>query len=91
MRLPGILLAAVLALGASGCIIEEDGGNYDVGWSIWAGRVVRTLANGQQQPGSYSVAWNGRDQVGRSLANGIYFCKFSAGDCRATEKLVLKR
>jgi hypothetical protein len=56
-----------------------------------AGRVVRTLANGQQKPGSYSVRWDGRDNAGRTLAAGVYFCKFSAGDYRATQKLVVQR
>jgi hypothetical protein len=55
------------------------------------GRQIRVLVNSQQKPGTYSVTWNGRDQVGRSLANGVYFCRFTAGDYRATEKLVLER
>jgi hypothetical protein len=55
------------------------------------GRQIRVLVNSQQKPGRYSVTWNGRDQVGRSLANGVYFCRFTAGDYRATEKLVLQR
>ena len=56
-----------------------------------AGRQIRVLVNSQQKPGRYNVTWNGRDQVGRSLANGVYFCRFSAGDYRATEKVVLQR
>jgi hypothetical protein len=47
--------------------------------------------NSQQKPGRYSVTWNGRDHLGRSLANGVYFCRFSAGNYRATEKLVLQK
>jgi len=56
-----------------------------------AGRVVRTLVNSEQQPGRYSVTWNGKDDRGRELARGVYFCRFSSGDYRATEKLVLQR
>jgi hypothetical protein len=56
-----------------------------------AGRVVGTLANGQQKPGNYSVRWGGRDASGRELANGIYFARFVAGDYSAAEKLVLQR
>jgi hypothetical protein len=55
------------------------------------GRQVRVLVNSQQKPGRYGVKWNGCDHIGRSLANGVYFCRFSAGDYRATEKLVLQR
>ena len=55
------------------------------------GRVVRTLADGVLRRGRYSVSWNGTDDRGRELARGVYFCRFSAGDFRATEKLVLQR
>ncbi|MCX6841958.1 MAG: hypothetical protein NTX53_06755 [candidate division WOR-3 bacterium] len=55
------------------------------------GRVVRTLADGVMRPGRYSLSWNGADDRGRILANGIYFCRFSAVGIRATEKLVLQR
>jgi hypothetical protein len=55
------------------------------------GRVVRTLANGQQKPGSYSVRWDGRDALGRELANGVHFVRLTAGGYSATEKLVLQR
>jgi len=55
------------------------------------GRVVRTLADGVTRPGRYSARWNGTDDRGRVLANGVYFCRFTAGDYRATEKLVLQR
>jgi hypothetical protein len=72
---------------------------YSLGASVHAslsihdltGRQIRVLVNSQQKPGRYSVTWNGRDQVGRNLANGVYFCRFTAGDYRATEKLVLQR
>jgi hypothetical protein len=56
-----------------------------------AGRVVRTLVNSQQKPGRYSLRWDGRDNAGRLLAAGVYFCKFRAGDYQATEKLSLMR
>jgi hypothetical protein len=56
-----------------------------------AGRVVRTLADGVMRPGRYNVNWSGTDDRGRELARGVYFCRFSAGDYRATEKLVLQR
>jgi hypothetical protein len=56
-----------------------------------SGRVVRTLVNTIQRPGRYRLSWSGTDDRGRLLANGVYFCKFSAGDYRATQKLVLQR
>jgi hypothetical protein len=55
------------------------------------GRVVRTLCASSQKRGAYSVAWNGNDDHGRNLANGVYFVRLTAGDFRATEKLVLQK
>jgi hypothetical protein len=40
---------------------------YDV-----TGRVVRTLANVQRNAGAHAVVWNGRDDVGRAAASGVY-------------------
>jgi hypothetical protein len=55
------------------------------------GRVVRTLADNVMRPGRYSLSWNGTDDRGRELARGVYFCRLTAGDFRATEKLVRQR
>ena len=55
------------------------------------GRVVRTLCASSMKRGTYSVTWNGTDDRGRELARGVYFCRFTAGEYRATEKLVLQR
>jgi hypothetical protein len=56
-----------------------------------SGRVVKTLVNADQKPGRYSLRWDGRDNAGRLLSNGVYFCQFTAGEYRATEKLVMQR
>jgi hypothetical protein len=55
------------------------------------GRVVRTLCASGMKRGAYSITWSGTDDRGREPARGVYFCRFSAGDYRATEKLVLQR
>ena len=55
------------------------------------GRVVRTLCASSMKRGAYSVTWNGMDDRGRELARGVYFCRFTAGDYRATEKVVLQK
>ena len=55
------------------------------------GRVVRTLCASSMKRGAYSTTWNGTDDRGRELARGVYFCRFSAGDFRMTEKVVLQR
>ena len=56
-----------------------------------AGRVVRQLLASSVRRGAYRVAWDGRDGRSRTLANGVYFLKFTAGDYRTTQKFVIQR
>lgn len=62
-----------------------------VGLSIYdaAGRLVRQLVNETQPPGDYAVTWNGRDDAGRFLPSGVYFCRLLAGGSAQTRKMVL--
>jgi len=50
---------------------------YDI-----AGKLVTTLANGDQKPGYYNLTWNRRDFKGRTAACGVYFCTLSAENQR---------
>ncbi len=52
------------------------------------GRLVRILADGVSEAGEYSVRWDGRDDAGRLLANGVYYCRLSA-DRTVSRRLVL--
>lgn len=52
------------------------------------GRLVRTLADGVQKPGRYLVRWDGKDNQGRLLGYGVYFCRLEAGGITATGKVV---
>ncbi len=42
------------------------------------GQQVRTLADEDLNPGYHSITWNGSDQNGRAVANGIYFYRMEA-------------
>lgn len=55
------------------------------------GRVVNTLVNSTQNPDNYHLRWNGKDTRGALLPNGVYFCRFNAGDYRSTEKIIFSR
>ena len=41
------------------------------------GQKVRTLVDDVQEPGYYSVSWDGRDSDGREIASGVYFYRLS--------------
>ncbi|MCH7760676.1 T9SS type A sorting domain-containing protein [candidate division TA06 bacterium] len=59
---------------------------YDI-----TGRVVRTLVDGVQEVGSYTVEWNGKNSREQEVPNGIYFYRLQMGDYTATKKLILLR
>ena len=42
------------------------------------GQRITALATGERPPGSVRLFWDGRDDAGRPLGNGIYFCRFEA-------------
>ncbi len=55
------------------------------------GRLIRTLASGQQSAGDYSVSWNGTDETGRPVPSGVYIYKLLVGEYSETRSLVLIR
>ena len=59
---------------------------YDV-----TGRTVRTLANGHQKAGSYSVTWDSKDNRGRQVARGVYFYRLDTPGFRSVKKAVVTR
>ena len=56
-----------------------------------AGRKVKTLVNGLQTAGYKAVKWDGRDEMGRRVAPGTYFCRFQAGKFKSVRKIELIR
>jgi flagellar hook assembly protein FlgD len=55
---------------------------YDI-----CGRLVRKLADLDQPPGRYRLAWDGTDDLGRAVASGVYFHRLEAGGASLTGKL----
>ncbi len=53
------------------------------------GREVRVLVQEEVPAGFHSIAWNGTDNRGRSVASGIYLYRIRAGDYVATRKMML--
>ncbi len=56
-----------------------------------AGRVIRTLVDGEMPAGSHAVSWDGRDDAGHSLASGVYIARLESGDRCTTLKLMRAR
>ena len=56
-----------------------------------AGRAIRRLAGGPQLAGFHSVVWDGKDEQGRSLPAGVYFCRLQAGGTNQSKRVTLVR
>jgi hypothetical protein len=54
-----------------------------------AGKAVRRLAGGPQPAGLHSVRWDGKDDRGRVLPTGVYFCTLDIGTKGISRKVVL--
>ena len=66
------------------CIYAADGG------------LVRTLALGHQVAGIYqsrsrAAYWDGKNEVGESIASGVYFYTLTAGNFTATRKMLIRK
>lgn len=55
------------------------------------GRLVRRLFKGVFGIGQRSVLWDGRDDSGKEVASGVYFCRVVTGEGRRTKSMVLLR
>ena len=61
-----------------------------------SGVLVRTLVLGQTPAGIYqsrsrAAYWDGRNDVGESVASGIYFYTLTTGDFTATRKMLIRK
>ncbi|MDO9693581.1 MAG: FlgD immunoglobulin-like domain containing protein [Candidatus Latescibacteria bacterium] len=59
---------------------------YDVN-----GRQVVTLAKGMLPAGPHAFTWDGRNDHGKAVASGLYFCRLTAGTRQETSKMTLVR
>ncbi len=55
------------------------------------GEEVVTLVDKKQKAGSYRVVWDGRNNQGKELVSGIYFCRLITGGFSQVRKLALIR
>jgi len=53
------------------------------------GQMIKTLMNGNKTAGNHTLIWDGKDDYGKPLSSGIYFCRFSSNRLIQTSKIVL--
>jgi bacillolysin/thermolysin len=55
------------------------------------GKQVAELVNNRQNAGTYSVTWNGKNNLGAPVSSGVYYCRIIAGDIVKTNKMILMK
>lgn len=55
------------------------------------GQLVTTIINEDKAPGNHSITWNGKDDRGQDVPNGVYLCSMKAGDYSGSAKLILMK
>ena len=55
------------------------------------GQDVKSLINEFKEAGFYSASWDGRDNNGREVSNGIYYYRLSSGQNSSCKKLIIIR
>ena len=55
------------------------------------GQRIKTLVRQKQDSGSYTVEWDGKDDLGRDVASGIYLFRLSAENFEQVRKMILLR
>ncbi len=53
------------------------------------GREVKTLWSGSENPGNYSVTWNGTNSLGGHVSSGVYLLRLESGNRTAIKKVLL--
>ena len=53
------------------------------------GQQIKVLMNSNLEYGYHTVTWNGLDQLGRSVASGVYFSELRTRNFRKTKKMLL--
>jgi hypothetical protein len=55
------------------------------------GQEIRTLVNGNTAAGPHTVSWDGTDNSGRAVSQGIYVYRLVRGGASETRKMMLVR
>ena len=56
-----------------------------------SGRVVRDLYRGNQHAGNYEMGWDGQNNAGHDVGNGVYFAHVAAGGTEVVRELTVVR
>mgnify|MGYP001057391065 FL=1 len=52
---------------------------------------MKTLVDELKEPGTYTSAWDGRDELREEVPSGVYFYRLQAGGFSETRRMVVLR
>ncbi|MFH2050471.1 MAG: S8 family serine peptidase [bacterium] len=55
------------------------------------GQQIKSLVNEQKVAGYYTISWDGKNDQGKLMSSGVYFCQITAGDFIKTRKMLFLR
>ncbi|MBC8526133.1 MAG: T9SS type A sorting domain-containing protein, partial [Candidatus Cloacimonetes bacterium] len=55
------------------------------------GQIIKTFRIPNPESRTPNIVWDGKDEYGKQLPSGIYFCKLSSGDKSAVKKMLILR
>jgi len=55
------------------------------------GQLVRTIVDEQQLEGNHEAVWDGRNEIGATVASGIYVYRMTAGNFVETKRMILMK
>jgi hypothetical protein len=64
-------------------------GNIEVSIYDLNGRLVKTVQNGLQYPGSYSLSWDGKSENGGTVSSGMYFYQVKSEGIQLVRKMMM--
>jgi hypothetical protein len=56
-----------------------------------SGSLVKILVNDDKTAGKHTIAWDGSNEKGQRLPNGVYFIKLETAECKEVKKSLLIR
>lgn len=69
----------------------KTGGKVRLAVYSLTGRLVKDLVDGYVEPGTYSAAWDGRDNLGNEVASGVYYYRLESEKAFRAGKMILLR
>jgi parallel beta-helix repeat protein len=69
--------------------VPNDGQHVKIVIYSITGQVVRTLVDGDQRAGEYSIVWDGRSENGQPVSTGMYLFRMMANNFVSVKKMLL--